>query len=167
MRGFPAWTKSPARAYLHAMRKRDERLIVLGVAGVAVVAAAALAVAALRQHAVYFYAPSELAAAPIDGRPVRIGGRVRTGSLDYGADGVVRFVVTDCAADALVAYRGALPDLFREGQEVVVQGVREPEVFRAAEVLAKHDENYAPPEAAAALKKTGCWDEKNLASNAG
>ncbi|MEL6364664.1 MAG: cytochrome c maturation protein CcmE [Pseudomonadota bacterium] len=149
------------------MRKRDERLIVLGVAGVAVLGAAALAVTALRQNAIYFYAPSELAEAPLDGRPVRIGGRVRGGSVAYDDAGGVTFVVTDCAADAPVAYHGALPDLFREGQEVVVQGVREAGVFRASEVLAKHDENYAPPEAAAALKKTGCWDDGAMKTAAG
>ena len=146
------------------MRKRNERLIVLGVGAVAVCGAAALAVTALRQHAVYFYAPSELADAPVDGRTVRLGGRVRTGSLAYADDGAVSFIVTDCAADADVAYRGALPDLFREGSEVVVQGVLEGAgSFRATEVLAKHDENYAPPEAAAALKKTGCWDGHRVA----
>jgi len=147
------------------MRKRTERAIVLAVSAVAVAGAAALAVSALGRHAVYFYAPSELAAAPVDGRVVRIGGRVKGGSVETFDDGRVAFVVTDCAADAPVSYVGALPDLFREGQEVVVQGVVEAGGgFRAEEVLAKHDENYAPPEAAAALKKTGCWDEGVTAS---
>src|SRR5437764_14733080 len=102
----------------------------------------------------FFFTPSQVAAheAPV-GRTFRIGGMVVPGSLKReGVD--VRFVVTDTAKSMPVVYRGQLPDLFREGKGVVAQGQLGPDgVFRAREVLAKHDENYMPPEAAHALEQ--------------
>ena len=136
------------------MKPRHKRLaaIALGVAALGI--AAALVLAAFEKNLVFFFTPSQVAAneAP-QGRTFRIGGMVLAGSVKR--EGVeVRFVVTDTAKEIPVLYRGALPDLFREGKGVVAQGQLGPDgVFRAREVLAKHDENYMPPEAAHALEK--------------
>jgi cytochrome c-type biogenesis protein CcmE len=135
---------------------RGRRLAwVLG--GVAVLAVATgLVLYALSSNIVFFFSPSQVAAneAP-KGRSFRIGGLVEPDSVKReGID--VRFRVTDGAQTIAVLYRGTLPDLFREGKGVVAQGTLEPDgVFKASEVLAKHDENYMPPEAAEALKKGG------------
>jgi cytochrome c-type biogenesis protein CcmE len=127
---------------------------VLGV--VALGAATALVLTAFQENLVFFFTPSQVAAkeAP-QGRTFRIGGMVEKGSVKRQADGVtVQFTVTDTARTIPVTYRGALPDLFREGKGVVAQGQLGPDgVFQAREVLAKHDENYMPPEAAEAVKK--------------
>jgi cytochrome c-type biogenesis protein CcmE len=125
-----------------------------GVAALAV--AVALVLAAFQQNLVFFFTPSQVAAkeAPLD-RTFRIGGMVETGSVKRQTDGLtVHFLVTDTAKSIPVVYRGALPDLFREGKGVVAQGrVGTDGVFVASEVLAKHDENYMPPEAADAVKR--------------
>ena len=126
-------------------------------AGVALVAvAAALVLNAFQGNVVFFFSPSQVAAkeAPLD-RSFRVGGMVEKGSLKRRADGLtVEFIVTDTAQSVPVVYTGLLPDLFKEGKGVVTQGKLGPDgVFRASEVLAKHDENYMPPEAAHALSK--------------
>jgi cytochrome c-type biogenesis protein CcmE len=117
-------------------------------------AATALVLTAFQDNLVFFFTPSQVAAkeAP-QGRLFRIGGMVEKGSVKR--DGVeVRFVVTDTAKTISVVYRGSLPDLFREGKGVVAQGTLGADgVFTAREVLAKHDENYMPPEAAHAVEK--------------
>jgi cytochrome c-type biogenesis protein CcmE len=134
------------------MKPRHKRIaaIVLGVAALGVVTA--LVLSAFEKNLVFFFTPSQVAAneAP-QGRTFRIGGMVVSGSVKR--DGVdVRFVVTDTAQTIPVVYRGQLPDLFREGKGVVAQGQLGADgVFRAREVLAKHDENYMPPEAAHAV----------------
>ena len=124
----------------------------LGVAALGV--AAALVLSAFEKNLVFFFTPSQVAAneAP-QGKTFRIGGMVEKGSVQR--EGVqVRFLVTDTAKTIPVLYSGALPDLFREGKGVVAQGQLGADgVFRAREVLAKHDENYMPPEAAHALEK--------------
>ena len=129
-------------------------LIGVGLAALGVVAA--LVLTAFQENLVFFFTPSQVAAqeAP-QGRTFRIGGMVLEGSVKR--EGVeVKFVVTDTAKNIPVVYSGALPDLFREGKGVVAQGQLGPDgVFRAREVLAKHDENYMPPEAAEALQKAG------------
>ena len=135
------------------MTPRHKRVaLVLGILA-AVSVAAALVLNALRSNMVFFYSPSQIAAheAPTD-RAFRLGGLVQAGSLQR--DGlVVRFVVTDLAQTIPVRYEGLLPDLFKEGRGVVAQGRLDAGgVFIAREVLAKHDEKYMPPEAAAALK---------------
>jgi cytochrome c-type biogenesis protein CcmE len=116
----------------------------------------ALVLMAFQENLVFFFTPSEVAEnkAP-QGRTFRIGGMVEKGSVKRQADGVtVQFKVTDTAKTLPVTYRGALPDLFREGKGVVAQGQLGADgVFRASEVLAKHDENYMPPEAAEAVKR--------------
>jgi cytochrome c-type biogenesis protein CcmE len=126
--------------------------IALGVAALGI--ATALVLMAFQKNLVFFFTPSQVAAneAP-QGRTFRIGGMVVAGSVQRsGID--VRFTVTDTAKSIPVVYRGALPDLFREGKGVVAQGQIGPDgVFRAREVLAKHDENYMPPEAAHAVER--------------
>ena len=136
------------------MKPRHKRLSAIALGVVALGIATALVLRALDKSLVFFFTPSQIAAneAP-QGRLFRIGGMVEKGSVKR--DGVeVRFVVTDTAKSIPVTYRGALPDLFREGKGVVAQGQLGTDgVFRAREVLAKHDENYMPPEAAEAVKK--------------
>jgi len=143
------------------MTPRRKRLtIVLGIV-VLVSAAAALVLNAFRSNLVFFYSPSQVAAkeAPL-GRTFRLGGLVKEGSVRREGV-VVRFAVTDTAQTIPVRYSGILPDLFKEGKGVVAQGqVGEDGVFVAREVLAKHDENYMPPEAADALKRAGAVNEK-------
>lgn len=136
------------------MKPRHKRAaaIALGVAALGI--AAALVLSAFEKNLVFFFTPSQVAAneAP-QGRLFRIGGMVLAGSVQRS--GIeVRFVVTDTAKSIPVVYRGALPDLFREGKGVVAQGTLGADgVFQAREVLAKHDENYMPPEAAHAVEK--------------
>jgi len=138
------------------VKPRHKRLALIagGVASVAL--AAALVLNAFRSNLVFFFSPSQIAAgeAPRD-RAFRIGGMVVAGSLKRQPDGLtVHFTVTDTAKNVPVVYRGILPDLFREGKGVVAQGRLSADgVFRADEVLAKHDENYMPPEAAHALEQ--------------
>ena len=136
------------------MKPRHKRIawIALGVAALGM--ATALVLSAFNKNLVFFFTPSQVAAneAPL-GRTFRIGGMVVPGSLKR--DGVeVRFAVTDTAKTIPVVYRGQLPDLFREGKGVVAQGHLGPDgTFTAREVLAKHDENYMPPDAAHALEQ--------------
>jgi cytochrome c-type biogenesis protein CcmE len=136
------------------VKPRTKRTIAI-VGGLAALgAAAALVLTAFQENLVFFFTPSQVAAreAPT-GRTFRIGGMVEKGSLKR--EGVeVRFVVTDTAKSIPVVYSGALPDLFREGKGVVAQGQLGADgVFRAREVLAKHDENYMPPDAAHAVEQ--------------
>ncbi|UCF75470.1 MAG: cytochrome c maturation protein CcmE [Betaproteobacteria bacterium] len=138
------------------MKPRHKRMAMIagGVAALAV--SAALVLSAFQKNLVFFFTPTQVAAneAP-QGRTFRIGGLVAPGSVKRRSDGVtVQFVVTDTAQNIPVVYQGILPDLFREGKGVVTQGRLGPDgVFQASEVLAKHDENYMPPEAADALKQ--------------
>ncbi|MFO1267071.1 MAG: cytochrome c maturation protein CcmE [Rubrivivax sp.] len=137
------------------MKPRHRRLAIAAVLLLAAGAIAALVFNAFRSNLVFFYSPTQVAAneAPA-GRTFRLGGLVETGSVKR--DGVrVTFVVTDSAKAVPVRFDGPLPDLFKEGKGVVAQGKLESGVFVAREVLAKHDENYMPPEAADALKKAG------------
>ncbi len=136
---------------------RRKRLILIGlmVAGVAV--AVGFALNAFNQNLMFFYSPSEVVGgkAPVD-HPFRLGGLVTTGSVQRMSNGLTtRFAVTDNTQTVTIEYTGILPDLFREGQGIVAHGkLNENGVFVADEVLAKHDENYMPPEVAAALEKS-------------
>jgi len=136
------------------VKPRHKRFAWLGLGVVALGVAAALVLTAFNKNLVFFFTPSQVAAheAPV-GRTFRIGGMVVPGSLKR--EGVeVRFVVTDTAKNIPVVYRGQLPDLFKEGKGVVAQGQLGADgVFAAREVLAKHDENYMPPDAAHALEQ--------------
>jgi len=138
------------------MKARHRRFAWIG-AGVAVLAiAVALVLNAFQSNLVFFFTPSQIAAkeAP-QGHAFRVGGLVEEKSLKRESDGLtVRFNVTDTAKTVPVTYTGILPDLFKEGKGVVAQGTLGSDgVFHATEVLAKHDENYMPPEAADAVKK--------------
>ncbi len=142
------------------MKPRHKRLAIAGGVVVAVGAIAALVLNAFQSNLVFFYSPTQIAAheAPSN-RTFRIGGLVQEGSVKR--DGVkVNFVVTDTAKTVPVQYEGILPDLFKEGKGVVAQGQLKDGVFVAREVLAKHDENYMPPEAAEALKHGQQVNEK-------
>jgi cytochrome c-type biogenesis protein CcmE len=138
------------------MKRRHKRLtfIFVGLAGLGI--AAYLVANAFRNNLVFFFSPTQVAAkeAPID-RTFRIGGLVQEGTLQRDKDGLtVRFTVTDTAANVPVVYKGILPDLFKEGRGCVAQGKIDADgVFQADQVLAKHDENYMPPEAGEAIDK--------------
>ena len=138
------------------MKARHRRFIWIG-AGVAVLGiAVALVLNAFQSNLVFFFTPSQIAANEVPrGRAFRIGGLVEEKSLARESDGLtIRFRVTDTAATVPVVYKGILPDLFKEGKGVVAQGQIGPDgVFQASEVLAKHDENYMPPEAGHALEQ--------------
>ncbi len=140
------------------MKTRHKRLVLV-LAGLALLGVATMLVlSAFQKNLVFFFTPTQVAAgeAP-SGRSFRIGGMVEAGSVKRQADGMtVQFVVTDTAKSMPVAYRGILPDLFREGKGVVAQGkIGSDGMFVADEVLAKHDENYMPPEAAYAIEQGG------------
>lgn len=148
------------------MKPRHKRLILIA-AGLATLALAAwLVLSAFQKNLVFFFTPTQIFAgeAP-QGRSFRMGGMVEMGSIKRQADGMtVLFVVTDEVQRVNVSYRGMLPDLFKEGKGVVAQGkLGSDKLFLADEVLAKHDENYMPPEAAYALKK---GQEANQATDA-
>jgi cytochrome c-type biogenesis protein CcmE len=143
------------------MTRKQRRLTLIGLAGIVLAVAAGLILYALTDRIVFFNSPSDLAAKPLpDGTRIRLGGLVASGSLVKGSDGSVKFEVTDGAATVPVAYKGLLPDLFREGQGVVAEGlVGGDGVFTADTVLAKHDEQYMPREVVDALKAQGVWQE--------
>ncbi len=146
------------------MKPRHKRIaIVVGVL-VVVAAAAALVLNAFQSNLVFFFSPTQVTSkeAPL-GRTFRLGGLVVAGSVKR--DGVVvNFMVTDTAQTVPVRFEGILPDLFKEGKGVVAQGQLKDGVFMAKEVLAKHDENYMPPEAAEALKNAAKSNQKTAAT---
>ena len=138
------------------MSPRHKRLALVATVLAGTALAAGLVVNAFRSNLVFFMSPSDVVADKVPkAQAFRLGGLVEAGSVRRQADGVtVRFVVTDTVQRVAVDYRGILPDLFKEGKGVVAQGRLEAGgVFRAQEVLAKHDENYMPPEAADALAR--------------
>ena len=140
------------------MKPRTKRAVAIAAGLAALGVAVALVLNAFNSNLVFFFTPSQVASheAP-SGRTFRIGGLVEAGSVVHDKDALtVHFRVTDTAQTIPVIYTGILPDLFREGKGVVAQGRLESDgTFRATEVLAKHDENYMPPEAAEALRKAG------------
>ncbi len=148
------------------MTRRSRRLWLVAGCMFGFGTATALALDALSSSIVFFVAPSQLLAAPPPpGRTVRLGGMVVAGSLVRvavaGQEPLVSFAVTDGQRAVPVRYVGILPDLFREGQSVVAQGEMGADgSFRAAEVLARHDETYMPREVAAALRRSGRWDPR-------
>lgn len=150
-------------------RKR-QRLWLVSIAVLLLGGAAALAMTAFEDNIVFFHSPSDLAAGKTEaGRLVRIGGLVEDGSVErFPGTARIAFALTDGSATASVSYEGILPDLFREGQGVIAQGRLRPDgVFEAVEILAKHDENYMPPEVADALKKAGKWKHAEGATQTG
>jgi len=146
------------------MTRKRRRMWVLLLCAIGLGSATALTLTAFQDNLVFFRSPSDIAAAhPGPDRAFRLGGLVETGSVERepavsGQRPVVHFRVTDGAHAVRVTYQGVLPDLFREGQGVVTMGRLGPDgVFRASEVLARHDETYMPPEVADALKRSGHW----------
>src|SRR5678815_6101350 len=138
------------------MKRRHKRItfILVGLAGLGI--ATYFVASAFRNNLVFFFSPTQVASkeAPIK-RTFRVGGLVEKGTVQRDGDGLtVRFTVTDTAASIPVVYKGILPDLFKEGRGCVAQGkIGSDGVFQAEQVLAKHDENYMPPEAGAAIDK--------------
>ncbi|QPF87149.1 cytochrome c maturation protein CcmE [Bradyrhizobium genosp. L] len=143
------------------MTRKQRRLTLIGCALVVLGIAAGLVLNALRDSIVFFSTPSMVAEKHIGpGKRFRLGGLVETGSLKRGDNLAVTFTVADGSATLPVAYKGILPDLFREGQGIVAEGALDASgVFRADTVLAKHDENYMPKDVADALKKQGHWKD--------
>ncbi len=141
------------------MTRKGRRLTIIGVAGVVLAGALGLALNAMRDTIVFFRSPSEVASSAVQpGTRFRLGGLVDAGSVKRGTDQLIEFRVGDGSASVPVRYKGLLPDLFREGQGVVTEGVLSPAgVFVADTVLARHDETYMPREVADALKQQGVW----------
>lgn len=140
------------------MTPRRQRMLIVGLVLVGVAGAVGLSLRAFQENLLYFYTPSQaLAGEAPSGKKFRLGGLVEEGSVQREAGALeVRFTVTDNKDHLTVAYAGVLPDLFRDGQGVIAMGYLQPDgVFRADEVLAKHDENYMPPEVAEALANQG------------
>ena len=143
------------------MKRKHKRLTFVALALLLIAAAVALTLSAFEESIVFFHSPTDIVEKQVSSteRRLRLGGLVEEGSVKRRGDAVVSFRITDMANSVKVTYRGILPDLFREGQGVVAEGTYVAGVFNADEVLAKHDENYMPPEVADALKKSGKWDE--------
>jgi cytochrome c-type biogenesis protein CcmE len=143
------------------LTRRGRRLALIAAALAVVGGAAGLALYALSDSIVFFYSASEVVEKALrPGARLRVGGLVKSGSVVKSAGETVAFVVTDGANNVSVSYQGLLPDLFREGQGVVAEGVlAAPDQLRADTILAKHDERYMPREVVEALKKEGRWRE--------
>ncbi len=141
------------------MTRKQKRTALIAAALGGLGVATALVLFALSDTIVFFYSPSDIIEKKVAaGRRVRIGGLVEMGSVKKLDDARVEFRVTDTAKVLTVSYQGLLPDLFREGQGVIAEGTLEASgAFKADSVLAKHDENYMPPEVAKALKDKGVW----------
>ncbi|MGY8990710.1 MAG: cytochrome c maturation protein CcmE [Rhodospirillales bacterium] len=140
------------------MKRKHKRLTFVLIALLLLGASAALALSAFEDSIVFFHSPSDIVAKKVAlDKRLRLGGLVEKGSVVKKKDAVVNFRITDTANTVAVTYKGILPDLFREGQGVVTEGRMVGNVFKAEEVLAKHDEEYMPPEVADALKKAGQW----------
>ena len=138
------------------MTNKSKRLAVFAVIAALLSGGVFLVLSALQDNIVLFFTPSELTPEKMTARQLRIGGLVEEGSVQI--DGLeARFSITDNAAVVSVLYTGALPDLFREGQGIIAQGRFENNIFRAENVLAKHDETYMPREVADSLKEQGVW----------
>jgi cytochrome c-type biogenesis protein CcmE len=141
------------------MTRRQRRLSLIGLCGAVLALALGLVLYAMNDSIVFFYAPGDVQAKNLQpGTRFRLGGLVKEGSVRRSENQVVAFEVTDAVGSIPVRYQGVLPDLFREGQGVVTEGVLEPSgTFRADSVLAKHDETYMPRDVADALRRQGVW----------
>ena len=142
-----------------AKGRKQRRLALIAAAGGALILATALVLVAMSDQIVFFKSPTEIA---LEGYPpgvkLRVGGLVKAGSIMVEGDRT-SFIVTDTKSDLAVSYRGIVPDLFREGQGVVIDGaLTEAGGFEATNLLAKHDENYMPREVVDALKEQGVWE---------
>ena len=136
------------------MKRKHKRLTFVLIALLLLSSAAALILTAFEDNIVFFYSPTELKDKnPNPNQRLRIGGLVKMGSIKRPAGSSITFSITDTAKTVQVRYKGILPDLFREGQGIVAEGRWTGQIFQADEVLAKHDENYMPPEVKAALEE--------------
>ena len=142
------------------MLSKSNRLILFFVSAVFLLSATTLTLLALKENIVYFYTPSELDRSEIGSRSIRIGGLVKKDSIHI--DGLTaRFIIEDANSQQMVIYKGALPDIFRDGQGVIAEGKFESKTFKADVVMAKHDEKYMPREVADKLKEQGVWQGEN------
>jgi cytochrome c-type biogenesis protein CcmE len=143
------------------MTRKQRRLILIGSSLGVLALAAVLVLSALKDSIVFFNSPTDVVEKHVQpGSRIRLGGLVKEGTVQRGDNLAVRFEVTDGNRAIMVSYQGILPDLFREGQGVIAEGMLEPGGgFKADSVLAKHDENYMPKEVVDALKKQGRWEE--------
>ena len=141
------------------MTRKQRRLTLIGFAGGTLALALGLVLYAMSDTIVFFHAPADVAAKGVQpGTRFRLGGLVKEGSIKRGDNQQVTFEVVDAQGSLPVRYQGLLPDLFREGQGVVTEGVLEPSgVFKADTVLARHDETYMPREVADTLRRQGHW----------
>ena len=133
------------------MKPKYKRLLIILATLACFGGAIALVLIALQDNVTYFYKPSDLKNRSLKKERIRIGGYVKNGSIIRAADGIT-FVVTDMTEDLIIKYDGIVPDLFREGQGVIAEGVLLNQLFIADKLLAKHDENYTPPQIAKAMK---------------
>ena len=143
------------------MKTRHKRLAIIVAAVIGLTVAALFGLNAFRSNLVFFFSPTDVVQGKAPAaKTFRLGGLVKADSVQRGKDLDITFVVTDMQNSIRVHYNGILPDLFREGQGVITQGkLGEDRLFQATEVLAKHDENYMPPEVAASLQKAGAKPE--------
>jgi len=148
------------------MTRKQRRLTLIGAAGCVLAIALGLVLYAMNDTIVFFNSPADIQAKNVrPGTRFRLGGLVKEGTVRRDSDQQVTFVVMDAEGSIEVSYKGLLPDLFREGQGIVAEGVLEsPSIFRADTVLAKHDENYMPREVADTLKRQGHWQGEANAS---
>ena len=139
--------------------KRRQRLSILLFSFIAISISGFLILSASRDSLIYFYSPTDLIEKKdIKEKVIRIGGLVQDESVKSIGQSSIEFIIEDGKSSILVNYKGMLPDLFREGQGVICEGkIIKNNIFKASKILAKHDENYMPPEVADALKKTGKW----------
>ncbi len=146
--------------------RKTRRLLVLGGAGAVLGLAAVLVLTALKDDIVFFRSPTDILQTAEENTQLRLGGMVEDGSIARAADGLsATFLVTDGASSVPVSYHGILPDLFREGQGVIVEGKMQAGTFQAVTVLAKHDENYMPREVKDALDRGGYAEKERLSLN--
>ena len=143
------------------MTRKQRRLTLIGASIGVLAIAAALVLSALRESIVFFNSPTDVVEKRLaPGTRMRVGGLVKPGTVERGANLQISFSVTDGKTDVPVRYQGIVPDLFREGQGVIAEGKLEPDGKLTADtVLAKHDERYMPREVVDALKKSGHWQE--------
>ena len=144
------------------MKRKHKRLTFVLIALLLLSAGTALVLTAFEDNIVFFYSPTELINnQPNKNQRIRVGGLVKKGSIQKHGESIITFSITDTGKIVQTRFRGILPDLFREGQGVVAEGRWNGELFQADEVLAKHDENYMPPEVAEAIKKSGNWKQSS------
>jgi cytochrome c-type biogenesis protein CcmE len=154
-----------ARGAMMRQAKR-QRLVWVVMALLMVGGAVALMLNAMQDYVTYFYSPSDLMARPPKpDEVIRVGGLVQQGSVQHPASDQISFIITDGTHQVQVQYQGMIPNLFKEGQGVIATGTAVDGMVRARQILAKHDENYMPPEVAKALKKSGHW-KKNYGEGA-